>query len=71
MNQPLQIISGLADLMILRTTEEHPHYRKLSEIRHSVDRLAVITKRLMGITKYETKPYVSDTKIVDIDKSSH
>ena len=70
MNQPLQIISGLSDLMMMRMADDHPLRKRLGEIKQAVDRLAAITRRLMGITQYETKPYV-DTKIIDIDRSSH
>ena len=33
-------------------------------------RMAAITRKIMGITKYEVKDYMHDTKIVDIDKAS-
>jgi hypothetical protein len=33
-------------------------------------RMGDITKKLMRITKYETKDYVQGVKIVDIEKSS-
>jgi len=71
MNQPLQVISGLAELIMMRTPEDHPLYPKLGEIKNAAGRMTSITRRLMGITKYESKPYIGDRKIIDIDKSSH
>jgi PAS domain S-box-containing protein len=71
MNQPLQIISGLTDLMMMRMPADNPLQPRFGAIKQAVDRLAAITKRLMGITQYETKPYAGETKIVDIDRSSH
>jgi PAS domain S-box-containing protein len=70
MNQPLQIIYGLSDLMRMRTTEDHPFRRQIMAIKKAADRMSAITKKLTGITKYETKPYVGNVRIVDIDRSS-
>ena len=40
------------------------------KIMDQTRRMGDITKKLMGITKYETKDYVQGVKIVDIEKSS-
>lgn len=71
MNQPLQIIYGLSDLMTIRTPKDNPLYPQIMDIKNAVERMSAITKRLTGITRYETKHYAGDRKIVDIDKSSH
>jgi PAS domain S-box-containing protein len=71
MNQPLQIIYGLSDLMTIRTPKDNPLYPQIMDIKNAVERMSAITKRLTGITRYETKQYAGDRKIVDIDKSSH
>ncbi|MBW1641295.1 MAG: response regulator [Deltaproteobacteria bacterium] len=72
-NQPLQIISGLADLLSLDTQESDPHYNEHNqihrEIKNEIQRMAEMNKKIMKITKYETKKYL-DRKIIDIDKSS-
>ena len=42
---------------------------KLSQIAQQIDRLKAITRRLMGITRYETKKY-RNGKIIDIAKAA-
>ena len=68
-NQPLMAISGYADLLSMKVSEDDPHYVKIVKIQDQVDRLRDLTQKLMNITKYETKVYL-DGKIIDIDKSS-
>jgi signal transduction histidine kinase len=72
-NQPLQIISGLADLLSLNSQESDPNYNEHSQIyrdiKSEIQRMAEMNKKIMKITKYETKEYL-DRKIIDIDKSS-
>ncbi len=68
-NQPLQIISGFVELAVLEVAEGDPLHRNITAIKEQVDRMATITKKLMRITKYETRPYLSET-IIDIDKAS-
>jgi len=70
MNQPLQIIYGLSDLMKMHMIEGHPFHDQILAIKNAADRMSAITKKLTGITKYETKPYVGNVRIVDIDRSS-
>ncbi|MFC1815307.1 hypothetical protein ACFL0M_05045, partial [Thermodesulfobacteriota bacterium] len=38
LNQPLQSISGNAELLMLNITEDHPHYRKIKNIMEQADR---------------------------------
>jgi len=42
---------------------------KLTKIKEQIDRLGQTTRKLMHITKYETKDYIK-SKIIDIDKAS-
>jgi len=44
-------------------------YEKVSIIKNQVVGMGEITKKLMHITKYETKGYLED-RIIDIEKSS-
>ena len=69
MNQPLQVLSGVAELLMLDIKKSDPDYEKFAAIMEQTERMGVITKKLMKITRYETKKYLK-TKIVDIDKSS-
>ncbi len=69
MNQPLQVISGLSELLLMDVTQNNPLYKNIQGIKDQIDRMGGITKKLMNITRYETKDYLKGS-IVDIDKSS-
>lgn len=70
MNQPIQVISGHAELMLMDITEDHPLYEKIKTIDEQTNKMGEITRRLTEITRYETENYVGDTRIIDIDKAS-
>jgi two-component system, NtrC family, sensor kinase len=71
MNQPLQIISGYAELIPIIEPEDHTSMKTMLEtIRKNIARLAVVTWKLNNITCYETRNYVGNSKIVDIYKSA-
>ena len=69
MNQPLQVLSGIVELLLLDVKNTDPHYEKLMTIMEQTERMGKITNKLMKITRYETKKYLK-VKIVDIDKAS-
>lgn len=69
MNQPMQVISGISELLLLDMLEDNPFYKQIKSLKEQVDRMSKITKKLMRITRYETKDYLK-SKIVDIDRSS-
>ena len=69
MNQPLMSIQGYFDLILMDIDEDSPLYSKINKIQTQIDRLSNITKKLMEISRYETKDYLKE-KIVDISKAS-
>jgi C4-dicarboxylate-specific signal transduction histidine kinase len=69
LNQPLQSILGLAELVMMNIKEDDPHYGKMKKIKAQVERMGDITKKIMGITTYETMEYL-DSRIIDINKAS-
>ncbi len=69
LNQPLQAISGNAELLLMSIEEGDPAYQKIINIQQQADRMGDITKKLMGITSYKTKAYLNET-IIDIDKAA-
>ena len=68
-NQPLQVMLGRAELMNAESKNNMPSPKNLEIITDQIEKIARITQKLMNITKYETKQYVSG-KIIDIEKSS-
>ncbi|MCP4690698.1 MAG: PAS domain S-box protein [Desulfobacterales bacterium] len=69
LTQPTQAIMGYSDLLIMKMAKNDPLYEDLVNLRRQIDRIRNITDKLMSVTKYETKDYVSK-KIIDIDKAS-
>jgi PAS domain S-box-containing protein len=69
LNQPLQGISGYTELLMMDMIRTDPYYYAISRIKEEVDRMGTITRKLMNITRYKTKDYLS-SKIIDIDKAS-
>ncbi len=67
LNQPLQTISGYSELLLMAVSEEHPLYEKIRKIGEQIERMKKITTKLMGVTRYETKLYSGNTKIIDLD----
>lgn len=70
LNQPLQIISGYYELLIKDIPDDHYLNANINIIREQIYKMGEITKKIMKITKYETKPYTPGSIIIDIDKSS-
>ena len=70
MNQPIQVISGHAELMLMDITEDHPLYEKIKTIDEQTTKMGEITRRLTEITRYETEDYIGDTRIINIEKAS-
>jgi PAS domain S-box-containing protein len=70
LNQPLQVLFGYNDLLIKDIPEDHSLIANLNIIGEQIEKMGAITRKIMKITKYETKPYAQGTIIIDIDKSS-
>jgi len=68
-NQPLQVIYGYCELLKSDPdfTAEGRNY--IEKILKSVSKMGSLTRDLMNIAAYETKPYLN-SKIVDIKRSS-
>ncbi len=69
LNQPLQIVAGFSELLLMDIPEDHPLYKTLTNIKEQIERMGIITKKLAGITTFETKQY-GQGFIVDIEKAS-
>ena len=71
MNQPMQVaLVQLAECMALDEFDHEPVRQKADIIRQQLNALREMSRKLMHITRYETRDYVKGEKIIDIDKSS-
>ncbi len=70
LTQPMQSLLGYTELIRLQISPQDPLYEKTLKIREQVERIAAMTAKLMGITKYETRHYATGRRIIDIDKAS-
>ncbi|WP_319522593.1 PAS domain-containing protein [uncultured Desulfosarcina sp.] len=68
-NQPLQAISGYTELMAMKL-DGHDARPYIDKLTAQIERMRDITDKLQGVTRYETKDYAGNTKIIDINKAS-
>jgi signal transduction histidine kinase len=70
LNQPLQVLSGYVDIVLMQPPGETPPPDLATQIQDQVARMADITQKLQEITHYETMNYGEHLKIIDIHKAS-
>lgn len=70
LNQPLTSVMGYAELLKRKLAETDPSFRAVDIIHREAERMAEIVKKIGKITRYETKAYVGNAKIVDLDKAA-
>jgi PAS domain S-box-containing protein len=70
LNQPLTTVVMSADLLRRKVEPTSAAAGIADVIRAEAERMAEIVRKIGKITKYETKPYVGQTKILDLDKTS-
>lgn len=71
LNQPLTSVMGYAGLLRRRLASESPqHLEFLDIVLREAERMAEIVRKIGRITRYETKAYVGDSRILDLDKSA-
>ena len=69
LNQPLTSVMGYAELLKRRIPEGDPNYRAVDIIFRESERMAEIVRKIGRITRYETKTYIGNTRIVDLDRA--
>lgn len=70
LNQPLQAISIIFEIIMEDLSTNAKMSEHVNQISQEIDRMDIIMKKLMHITKYETREYIRGEKIIDIDKAS-
>lgn len=69
-NQPLTVIVGYADLMLRRSCGEDPSRPLLQAIVDNATQIAGTLRKLQEIRRYESKTYLGDIKILDVERST-
>ena len=70
LNQPLQSVSGFSELLLMDMETSNPNYKNLQNIRDEIKRIGDLTRKMMNISQYQSKPYLTEGKIIDIELSS-
>ena len=70
LNQPLTSVMGYAEYLKRAVSSDPTLAHAVEVIMSETQRMAEIVRKVGKITRYETKPYVGATKIVDLDRSS-
>jgi len=69
LNQPLQSVSGFSELLLMDLAASDKNYETLKAIKSGIGRIGELTRKIMKITRYQSRPYLK-SKIVDIEKAS-
>jgi PAS domain S-box-containing protein len=70
LNQPLTSVIGYAELLRRNLEPNTPLAKATAVITAEAERMAEIVRKIGKITKYETKNYVGDAKILDLEKAA-
>lgn len=69
LNQPMQGAMSASELIQIKMKEKNPVDDEVAHLIEALEKMGIITEKLMKITKYETKKYLK-SDIIDIDKAS-
>lgn len=70
LNQPLTSVAGYAALLMRKLGRDSSAFSAAEVIASETERMAEIVRKIGKITRYETKSYVGQAKILDLDKAS-
>jgi len=68
-NQPLTVIMGNAELLLMTMDEDDPNRSQIETFRKAGKRISEIVTKMASIQQFVTKPYVKGKEIVDFDAS--
>jgi PAS domain S-box-containing protein len=69
LNQPLTSIMGYADLLRRHIADGSPDAAALDVVVREAERMADIVRKIGRVNRYETKTYVGESRIVDLDRA--
>ncbi|MFC2171649.1 response regulator [Acidobacteriota bacterium] len=70
LNQPLCALMCYLDLLLRKVGEDHPLRKEIVGMAECVDKLAETVRRISEIKRYMTKSYLSNSQIIDFERSS-
>ncbi len=70
LNQPLTVVMGYAELLGRKLPASSPEHDVAGVIHREAERMAQIVRKIGTLTRYETKAYVGEAKILDLDRAS-
>lgn len=70
LNQPLTVILGQAEILLLRFGDGGPLSERLTTIVNEVERMEELTRKLSRIVRYRTQTYADGTHYLDLEKST-
>lgn len=70
LNQPLTSVMGYSELLTRKIPETSPTYHAADVIHREAQRMAEIVRKIGRLTRYETKSYVGEARILDLDRST-
>ncbi len=70
LNQPLTSVMGYAELLQRRLPADDPNLKAVRTIHTEAERMAALVRRIGRLTRYETKAYVGQARILDLEASS-
>jgi signal transduction histidine kinase len=70
LNQPLTSVMGYGELLIRRLPPGTPERNAAQVIMQEAERMANLVRKIGKITRYETKSYVGDQRILDLDRAT-
>ncbi|MEM6954155.1 MAG: PAS domain S-box protein [Myxococcota bacterium] len=70
LNQPLTSVMAYAELLARKLEDGTPEHRAAKVMYREADRMADIVRKIGQMTRYETKSYVGQQRILDLDKAS-
>ena len=67
LSQPVTVISGYSEILLLNRTEDDPQYEKLFELKKQADIIDKIVRRLRYLVKYTTSDNSLGNQIIGGD----
>jgi PAS domain S-box-containing protein len=70
LNQPLTSVLGYAELLKRKLGPDDYAWAKVDIIHKEAERMKEIVRKIGRITRFETKPYVGEARILDLERAS-